>query len=424
MKIQTVKKYFWTDSPHSKNPSETVEHALAQVRGSGLNIFDDLKDISEFGTNAIPIYHVSSGVSGNEWGKGLTHDQSKASAVMERIERYSAVHSIKTRQSSLKLAPRVDLQERSLSLDDLTASNLQHYLYKDLGSIDNLEVLWTRVSSLTLKDQLWVPASRAFFGCKQPIIKDFMCSNGLSANNTIEEAIIQGLSELIERHIYHLHYMNINRPAPTRIDFSDLHSDTLARVIEDLISSGYLVIANYHPTPLPFCTVSVLLFNPSENHTFDNGGCYVHFGTASNPEVALARCITECIQSMAAEKFRGRGLSMKPTIIPRRVRQELEWRLKEGRVVKVSGISHFQFDDFLDDLNMAISTLEKIGHEVLVSELTHEKIGIPVVRVICPGLQPNFLLLGKSIHSARSAISKYVDRHELYWKNAREGNFA
>jgi ribosomal protein S12 methylthiotransferase accessory factor len=61
---------------------------------------------------------------------------------------------------------------------------------------------------------------------------------------------------------------------------------------------------------------------------------------------------------------------------------------RENGTEDYSGIPSSDTDDFLTDIRFMIEALNKQGLDrVIVVDLTHEEIGIPVVRVIVPGLE-------------------------------------
>lgn len=66
----------------------------------------------------------------------------------------------------------------------------------------------------------------------------------------------------------------------------------------------------------------------------------------------------------------------------------------------------FDSDDFLTDINHVIGRLKSAGlSRVIVVDLTRPEIGIPVVRVIVPGLEMYAMdqdRMGRRCHEARS----------------------
>jgi len=61
---------------------------------------------------------------------------------------------------------------------------------------------------------------------------------------------------------------------------------------------------------------------------------------------------------------------------------------KDNGSVDYNRIASYDSDDFLTDIRFVIEALGKQGLDrVIVVDLTREEIGIPVVRVIVPGLE-------------------------------------
>ena len=77
-----------------------------------------------------------------------------------------------------------------------------------------------------------------------------------------------------------------------------------------------------------------------------------------------------------------------------------------GEEKSFADIQSFESDDFLLDIKFMISKLEEAGLErAVVVDLTREEIGVPVVRVIVPGLEIAGVdpeRVGKRIRNARS----------------------
>jgi hypothetical protein len=65
-----------------------------------------------------------------------------------------------------------------------------------------------------------------------------------------------------------------------------------------------------------------------------------------------------------------------------------EWKKEGQRKVPFSAIPSGEHDDFLKDIGAVVSALGKAGMaRVLVADLTRPEIGVPVVRVLVPGLE-------------------------------------
>src|SRR6185503_12025757 len=78
------------------------------------------------------------------------------------------------------------------------------------------EIAWTPAWSLTAGERRWLPTRFCYFGDHADADYVFCHgdSNGCAAGNTIEEAILQGLFELVERDAMAIFWYNrVPRPA-------------------------------------------------------------------------------------------------------------------------------------------------------------------------------------------------------------------
>lgn len=125
------------------------------------------------------------------------------------------------------------------------------------------------------------------------IIGNLYVSNGMSAGNTANEARVQGLSEVFERHIK-------NKIIAESISLPEIPQDVLARypgVVESIATleaEGFPIFAYDGSLGGKYPVICVVLFNPA------NGTCFASFGAHPDFGVALERTVTELLQ--------GRGL--------------------------------------------------------------------------------------------------------------------
>jgi ribosomal protein S12 methylthiotransferase accessory factor len=108
--------------------------------------------------------------------------------------------------------------------------------------------------------------------------------------------------------------------------------------------------------------------------------------------VAVLRALTEMAQSRLTQIHGAREDTTladfrKQIGYERTKRINKRW-FEVGDKRNFSEIESFDSDDFLLDINYMLGKLEAAGLErVIVVDLTREEIGIPVVRVIVPGLE-------------------------------------
>jgi len=143
-------------------------------------------------------------------GKGLDDLQSQTSALCEAFERYAAQYqgdepSIHAKPSELEypsilphhLAPYSDEQYRAFSQIHPAERESHHAV---LNYSEDKAIPWTPGWSLTYKQFCYLPTTYCFANTPfEEICYSRWNSNGCAAGNSLEEAIMQGFLELVER---------------------------------------------------------------------------------------------------------------------------------------------------------------------------------------------------------------------------------
>ena len=207
----TLKRY-----EHLVSPITGVVHSLRCVSSP-----DGVAHVYTAGHNAVVgidrLHDLKRGVRNSSVGKGATDVQSRTSALCEAIERYSGeVHGGEIR------IPGSMREMRTLWGDDVIHPNTvmgfsdaqyaRRAEWTDQKSRfhripepfdDETSVDWTPVWSLTHQRHKYLPTQLVYFKAKAGANCDkflcFGCSNGNASGNTLEEAVLQGFFELVER---------------------------------------------------------------------------------------------------------------------------------------------------------------------------------------------------------------------------------
>ena len=98
------------------------------------------------------------------------------------------------------------------------------------------EIDWTPVWSLTRGEPRYLPTAFCYFNAPQPDGEPFCIgdSNGNAAGNTLEEAVLQGFLELVERDAVALWWYNrVQRPGVDLDSFDDPYLDRLRAYLRD-----------------------------------------------------------------------------------------------------------------------------------------------------------------------------------------------
>jgi ribosomal protein S12 methylthiotransferase accessory factor len=335
-------------------------------------------------------------------GKGTTDLQAKASGLCEGLERYSGVF----RGDELRRRARFDDLAGAINLGDcLLFSDCQYrdrdminaqdspYNFVPLPFDPNAEIEWSPVWSLSRQEVRYLPTAFCYYDCPQPIEHRFCIadSNGCAAGNTVEEAILQGFLELVERDSVALWWYNrVRRPGVDLKSFDEPYLQTLA----DSLSS--------HQREMTVIDLTSDLEIPvfaawSRNIGAGPEQIIMGFGAHLDARIALLRAVTEMNQMLsyilAAPLDKGRREHVTD-------RETVEW-LKTATLqnqpylVPASGLesrtaadyARSQTDDVAEDVRAGQAVVERLGLEMLVLDQTRPEIGLPVVKVIVPGLR-------------------------------------
>ncbi|MGB8820179.1 MAG: YcaO-like family protein, partial [Methanoregula sp.] len=118
----------------------------------------------------------------------------------------------------------------------------------------------------------------------------------------------------------------------------------------------------------------------------------IGIGTHTNARIAVMRALTEVAQSRLTQIHGAREDTVTADLRKKmgydRVKRINGYWFKDNGSVDYGNLRSFDSDDFANDIRFAIDALNKQGlDQVIVVDLTREEIGVPVVRVIVPGLE-------------------------------------
>lgn len=418
IQLNDVDKSYKKNSFHSKDPEETYNLAHKNLRFLGNGAFYGLQEIGHFDTMGLPVFKVLCANGLNEWGKGLTAEQCKASAIMERVERISSISSIRN-DASIVTSAFNSLKEEAVSRKKFGLMNLHYVIYGE-DSIDDREMDWVTAESLISKKSFLVPAQWVFLRHRNRFA-DYLCSTGLASGNSIEEAVMQAICEVIERHV--LHKMYFNRPKVRQINLGTIEHPTLKSLIHNLKGKGFEVIANDFSDGWKIASVSALAFNPKESIIF---GENVKVGTSTDPEVALIRAITEVAQGRAVSLYRNRYGTSSKGFFGAASKDSLEkykWLTEDSNMISIKDVQNISKDNFREEIEESVNDIRQKGYDVLAYDLTHPKLGIPVVRVMIPGLQPNFYAKGLHYMDKKSIVTPHLKIFEEVMEKVKKREF-
>jgi bacteriocin biosynthesis cyclodehydratase domain-containing protein len=306
-------------------------------------------------------------------GKGMTWQQSRVSCIAEAIERYSACfqgHEPRIR------ATYTELGAAAVHPSDLLGFSDCQYLHRN-GSNRIPErydreapIEWAACWSLSCNALRYLPAPYCYLDYSSSDGRFCLGdSNGCAGGNTIEEAVLQGFLELVERDAIAIWWYN-RLPRPGR-DLASFGDPRLPRAAERLRQEG---------RDLQLLDISTDLGIPTFAAVCSGDGgssIQVGFGAHLEERLAASRAVSEVHQTMLWARNTASPditLEKQPHLAPHSI---------AGSPISLTAPS----TDLRDDVTFCIEALRLQGLDMIVLDLTRPDIDFPVVRVAVPGLR-------------------------------------
>jgi oxazoline/thiazoline synthase len=393
----TLNKYSHHVSPICGTVS-MLERWFEPDEGSVMHVFVSGHNIARAPRD---VFNLKRDLRNSSAGKGTTELQARASALGEALERYSGTFRgdeprRKARFIDLgdaAIYPNRCMQFSERQYRDRKTLNSQGYRYAFVPQPfdPECEIEWTLIWSLTHQTIRYLPTDFCYFSYPVDRRADFCpsCSNGNAAGTSMEDAILQGFLELVERDAVALWWYNrIQLPG---VDL-DSFGEPYLRRLRDLLNANdrdlwALDLTSDLGIPV-FGAFSHRLDGPPEQILFG-------FGAHLDPKIALLRSVTELNQMLTHVWGTSPG-EPNENITDKEVLQWLETATLASDPYLAPGSSPRRTasdytvnctDDLRDDVLFCQRLVENRGFEFLVHDQTRPEIGLPVVKVIVPGLR-------------------------------------
>jgi bacteriocin biosynthesis docking scaffold, SagD family len=356
-----------------------------------------------FGREAGDLASLKNAALSQAAGVGETAESAKLGAMCEAIERYSGMWhgdeptiqaTLASLESNTVVDPRSYLQYspgQYARRDEINARQTTFDLvprpFDDAAVMD-----WTGMWSLTAKRFKLLPSAALFYGSPQPPGGPYCWadSNGCAAGATLADAIRRGLLELIERDAVAIWWYNrLRRPGVDLSSFQDADFDQFVETYRALGREVWVLDLTTDLEVPSYVAVSRSLTTPTED-------ILVSFGADLEARRAIAHALLEMNHLVPAVLPQNRGpageypypdpsqqrwwrtatVENEPYLLPDPDRPQL-------------GTSDLQASAStdLDATGVLLQRLEARGLEILALDQTRPDIGIPVAKVIVPGLR-------------------------------------
>lgn len=337
------------------------------------------------------------GLVQKSFGKGTTRQQAKTGALCEALERYSGVFrggEFRVARTYSEFTDRVihpnacmNFSEKQYEERDQWNASHSNHDWVPMRFNEDREIDWTPVWSLTQSKTKYVPTAYCFYGYRLAPDHQFCRadSNGNAAGNTLEESILHGFMELVERDCIALWWFNRIRRAAIYFESFSLPYCAALHDYYQALGRDFWVLDISSDFDIPcFAAISA----PKRTICRD---LLLGFGAHFDPKIALLRALTEMNQ------FLPNLLSGRSTRMKWRRGADLAFLYPDtSKPCKNLGdFRCYESDDFREDVMTCVKIAESRGMETLVLNQTRPDVGIPVAKVIVPGMRQLWARFGK-----------------------------
>ncbi len=373
-------------------PSKTIAECKNKLKVAGITRVTDITHLDRIG---IPVFSAirptaqDGGVSIYA-GKGAKKDQAKASAMMEGFERYSAEkQSIDDENSKLATLSEMD-GEKFIHPDDLIISNE----VKSLDFEKERKIEWTLTKDIITENDYYIPSNAIFHPYIPKDAKNTSAifkgnTNGLASGNVLEEAVLHGMLEVIERDAWSI--FELTKKNKKCINIDNIENPLINELLEKFKKESINIKLMDLTADIDIPTIAA---TADDTILKDPALLTLGIGTHLNPEIAVLRALTEVAQSRATQihgtrEDTSRAVLMRKAGYERMKKINKHYFEEENNVIiDLSDIEDKSTDSLKKDIEITTNELKRNNiDKILFKNLTRKEIGINVVRVIIPGTE-------------------------------------
>ena len=366
-------------------PETTLANTTKLLPKIGVTRIANITDLDRVG---IPVFSAirpsaAAGAISIYSGKGATETNARISAIMESFERCLAEQpEVSINLSGVKLD--------ALRVTDTYESLCESYptLYPDallvpqhVAEFTNLE--WVMGHDLMNDVEVFVPANAVFHpydpqGCTKLFRSN---TNGLASGNTIEEAILHGLLEVIERDALSIAEYTRNPGREIALCESDGLNFELKKKLED---AGIKVKIWMLDSDVEIPTVVVAL---DDTVLKDPALLVMGAGSHLSPEIAVTRALTEAAQSRVVQIHGAREDTDREQVVRTfgydHMKKMNSYWYEDLEQLHLDELEDISSDTPAANINTVFERLDGIADGAIIVNLSRG-VDIPVIRAIIP----------------------------------------
>jgi YcaO-like protein with predicted kinase domain len=365
-------------------PADTLARVGPLMGRMGITRVANITGLDRIGVPVVMVCRPNSRSIAVSQGKGVDLAAAKVSGLMEAVETFHA-ESITL---PLKLGSFRELG-RSHPLVDVAALPRAAASEYD----DDQPLLWIEGQDLISGSPLWVPYEvvHTNYTLTRGLASGWFPANtnGLASGNHILEAVSHGLCEAIERDATTLWKHGGERLKRERTLDLDTVDDGACRAVLDRFQRADIAVKVWDTTSdVGIASFYCLVMGRGDD------AADPEFGGGCHParEVALLRALTEAAQARTTYIAGSRDdfwpEDYSPTLRTRRLRVGRALMDAHAPVRDFRDVSTRDADSIRDDVTWTLQRLQAVEiQQVVAVDLTKPELGLPVVRVVVPGLE-------------------------------------
>ncbi len=370
-------KKFTLDQDKIFTPEETVQRFKKKIEGLNIDILEQTIRI-DTGRLDIPVFFSVCGpdarrITGTikQMGKGATPSQAEASAVMELAERFS-FFSFSSNPDNFITDTYKNMKNRALPFEMIAKSvhDDLHDFQASRAVFENLPLQWTLGYNLTRQEEVFVPFTWFY------AINEF---NGPSAGNCTEEALSQGICEIVERHVSSI--ISRGKLDVPAINPESVTDPMVVEMINKYEKAGIKLFLSDFSLDTGIPTVGVMAYDPD---TFPQKSEIIWTaGTTPDPQKALSRALSEVAQ--LAGDF-NTGSNYVASGLPKFTKlEQTHFITTPQKRIDISNLPDISNNNIRIEVENCIQALSRKNMEIICINTMHPQLEIPAFYTIIPG---------------------------------------
>jgi YcaO-like protein with predicted kinase domain len=384
---QHTPKGFRFGTERTRSPEQTLLANRRFMPMMGITRLATITGLDRIGLPVVIAVRPNSRALATSQGKGASLAAAQASALMESIETWHAERI----ENPLQHDSFQALRQRADVVDPAALPRRADGIY-----LPDRPLSWIAGHELFGERSVWLPYEAVSVNTvRQPGTAPVFLgsSNGLASGNHMVEAIIHATCEVIERDALSLWELvpEVQRQR-RQIAPEAVHDPALRQLIEHLSARGFALAIWDITSDIGIPTYTCILLEDSASSHWRSHHMFSGHGTHLVPEIALSRAIHEAIQSRLTAISGSRDDFLFSEYSRASNADDHAHMLAVANGTPCSRqFGHVRpplADYFEADLATIMTRLQQVGVEQLVAvDLGRDDVGIPVVKVVIPGLE-------------------------------------